>query len=96
VRLVAVSVDPPDVSKEHAGRQGFGFMILSDEKRTVLREWGLLHEGGFRGADISRPAEFVIDRGGVVRWRNLTDDYAVRLDAAQALAAVDAVQAATH
>jgi peroxiredoxin len=31
-----------------------------------------------KGADIARPAEFLIDRTGTVRWRNLTEDYRVR------------------
>jgi peroxiredoxin len=81
VRVVAISVDPPDVSRKHAARQGYTFPILSDEKLETLRKYDLLHEGGFRGADISKPAEFLLDANGVVVWRNLTDDYKVRLTA---------------
>jgi len=31
-----------------------------------------------RGHDIARPAEFLVDRAGTVRWRNLTGDIRVR------------------
>jgi hypothetical protein len=27
---------------------------------------------------VARPAEFLLDRTGTVRWRNLTEDYRVR------------------
>lgn len=27
---------------------------------------------------MARPAEFLLDRSGMVRWRNLTEDYRVR------------------
>lgn len=35
-------------------------------------------EGGYKKADIARPAEFLIDGTGTVRWVNLTDDFRVR------------------
>ena len=91
VRVVAISVDPPDVSKKHAAKQGYTFPILSDEKRETLRKYDLVHEGGFRGADISKPAEFLLDADGVVVWRNLTDDYKVRLKADELRKGLDAL-----
>jgi hypothetical protein len=30
------------------------------------------------GQDIARPAEFLLDSSGVIRWVNLTEDYRVR------------------
>lgn len=91
VRVVAISVDPPDVSRKHAARQGYTFPILSDEKLETLRKYDLLHEGGFRGADISKPAEFLLDADGVVVWRNLTEDYKVRLTAGDLRKKLDAL-----
>lgn len=45
----------------------------------MIRQYDLLHEGaGAKGRSIARPAEFLIDRTGTVRWRNLTEDYRVR------------------
>jgi len=36
---------------------------------------------------VARPAEFLIDRNGVVRWRNLTEDFRVRARAEEILKA---------
>ncbi len=91
VRVVAISVDPPDVSREHAKKQGYTFPILSDQKLEVLRRYDLVHESGFRGADISRPAEFLLNSDGTVIWRNLTDDYKVRLKADELKKGLDAL-----
>lgn len=46
---------------------------------TLFRCYDVLHPGAApKGADIARPAEFVLDSNGVVRWVNLTDNIAVR------------------
>jgi len=79
VKVVAISVDSPAINREHTAKQGYTFTFLSDEKAEVIRRYDLLHEKGFEGADISRPAEFLVDTAGAVRWANLTDDYRVRL-----------------
>lgn len=76
--MVAVSVDPPETSREHAEKVGWTFTVLSDSKAEVVRRYDLLHAGGGQGGDISRPAEFLIDPTGTVRWRDLTESYWVR------------------
>jgi peroxiredoxin len=58
---------------------GVTYTFLSDPKAEVIRRYDLLHEGqGIGGGDVARPAEFLLDADGVVRWRNLTEDYRVR------------------
>jgi peroxiredoxin len=67
------------VSRELARKAGYTFPILSDRDAAVIRQYDLLHKGaGIEGADISRPAEFLLDRTGTIRWRDLTEDYRVR------------------
>ncbi len=45
----------------------------------MIKRYGILHKGaGEHGRDIARPAEFLVDRNGIVRWRNLTEDLRVR------------------
>ena len=78
VRIVAVSVDSPETNREHAGKQGYTYTFLSDEKREVIRRYDLVHAGGGPTGDIARPAEFLIDAAGTVRWVNLTDNYRIR------------------
>ncbi len=58
----------------------------------MTRRYDLLHPGaGPKGADIARPAEFLIDPSGTVRWRNLTEDYKVRIRGTQVLEALDSL-----
>ena len=79
VRVVAISVDPPQVNREHCQKVGYTYTFLSDPKAEVIRRYDLLHRGaGPGGKDIARPAEFLIDSSGIIRWVNLTDDIRVR------------------
>lgn len=76
---MAISVDSPEVSRNLMQQAGYTFPFLSDQKTEVIRRYDLLHAGaGENGADIARPAEFLVDRNGTVRWINLTENYFVR------------------
>lgn len=90
IRVAAISVDPPDVSKHHRQKRGFTYEFLSDPKAEVIRRYDLLHAGaGPKKTDIARPAEFLIDSSGVIRWVNLTENIAVRARPEQVLEALD-------
>lgn len=79
IRPVAISVDSPEASRDLMQKAGYTFPFLSDQKAEVIRRYDLLHAGaGENGADIARPAEFLVDRTGTVRWINLTENYFVR------------------
>jgi peroxiredoxin len=76
---VAISVDTSQESADLCRKAGYTYTFLSDPKAEVIRRYDLLHSGGgVDGKDISRPAEFLVDPAGVVRWRNLTEDLRVR------------------
>jgi peroxiredoxin len=92
IRVVAITVDPPDASNRHRQKLGFTFPILSDANTEVIRRYDLLHAGGGpKKSDISRPAEFLVDSTGTVRWMKLTDNLAIRARPEQALAAFDSL-----
>jgi len=79
VRVVGISVDPPDINRRQSQKLGYTFPLLSDPDAKGIRRYDVLHPGaGPKGADIARPAEFLIDSNGVVRWVNLTENIAVR------------------
>ena len=79
VRPVAISVDTTDESATLCRKAGYSFTFLSDPTADVIRRYDLLHSGGgVDGKDIARPAEFLVDASGIVRWRNLTDDFRKR------------------
>jgi peroxiredoxin len=79
IRPVAISVDSPEDSRNLMQQAGYTFAFLSDQKREVIRRFDLVHaDGGGKGVDISRPAEFLVDKTGTVRWMMLTENYWVR------------------
>jgi peroxiredoxin len=79
IRPVAISVDEPEVSRDLMQKEGYTFTFLSDPNAEVIRRYDLVHAGaGENGHDIARPAEFLIDANGTVRWVNLTENYWIR------------------
>lgn len=89
---MAISVDAPDVSAELCREAGYTYTFLSDPNAEVIRRYDLLHlGGGVNGQDIARPAEFLLDSSGVVRWVNLTEDFRVRATPEEMLKAAKAL-----
>ena len=89
VKVVAISVDPVETTRTHIQKQGFTYTFLCDVKMEVIQKYDLLHAGGYQGDDISRPAEFLIDPSGKVRWANLTDNYRARVKGEEILKLLD-------
>ncbi|MBV9483098.1 MAG: peroxiredoxin family protein [Acidobacteria bacterium] len=87
VRPVAISVDPPQVSRDLCKKAGYTFTILSDPTGEVIRRYNLVHVGaGPEGHAVARPAEFLVDSSRTVRWANFTEDVRVRARADEMLA----------
>ena len=80
IRAVAISVDSPELNRKYMLQDaGYTFTFLSDPKLEAIRRYDLVHAGqGENGADIARPAEFLIDPSGTVRWRMMTENLFVR------------------
>ena len=90
---MAISVDAANVSEDLRRKAGYTFTFLSDPKAEVVRRYALLHAaGGPDGQDIARPAEFLVDQSGIVRWENFAEDVRVRARADQMLAAARNIQ----
>ena len=93
IRPVAISVDAPEVSRDLVRKAGYTFPVLSDPKAETIRRYDLVHAGaGVNGQDIARPAEFLVDSSGTVRWVNLTENYWVRARSEQIIAAAEALR----
>ena len=86
VRPVVISIDTPDVSRALSNEAGYTFTFHSDPSLTVVRRYDVAN------GDEARPAEFLLDSTGVVRWRNLTDNMFVRARPAQLLEAIKAMR----
>lgn len=88
IRPVAISVDNVETTRELVATNKFTFTFLCDPDLTAIRAYDLVHPGaGIDGADIARPAEFLLDSTGTVRWVNLTENYWVRMRPEQILEA---------
>ncbi len=88
IRPVAISVDTPEESRDLSKQAGYTFTILSDPNTEAIRLYDLVHAGaGIDGHDVARPAEFLVDSTGTVRWINLTENYWVRARPEQILEA---------
>ena len=90
---MAISVDSPEESSNLREKAGYTFTFLSDPKAEVIRRYDLIHAGaGINGKDIARPAEFLVDSSGTVRWVMLTENYWVRARPEQIIEAAKALQ----
>jgi peroxiredoxin len=93
VRPVAISVDKPEISRNLCAKAGYTYTFLSDPKAEVIRRYDILHRGaGQDGQDIARPAEYLLDSSGTIRWLNLTEDIRVRARPEQIIEQAKALQ----
>ena len=94
MRVAAISADSPEDTHRNCQKLGFTFTFLSDAKAEVAQRYGLLHQGGgIKGENIARPAEFLIDPSGTIRWVNLTESVIIRARPAQVLTAFEEISA---
>jgi len=99
VRLLAISVDRPDLSKELAaklaadGKGQINFPLLSDPDHRTIDAYGL-HDPAYDGekfAGIPYPAVYVIDKNGVVAWAKVESDYKKRPTNTEIRSAINAL-----
>jgi len=93
IRIVGVSVDTPEQTREYMlQKAGYTFTFLSDPKLETIGRYDLVHAQELAsGKDISRPAEFLIDPSGTVRWRMVTENFFVIARPEQVLEAAKAL-----
>jgi len=101
VGVVAVSVDPPDVSERLRQRLGLAIRFLSDERGTLMDALHVRHRNGMPpsfithratdGRDLFLSTTFLLDEEGVIRWVYRPDTYRVRAPAREVLQAIDAL-----
>jgi peroxiredoxin len=92
VEIAAISVDSSEESRKLCESQGYTYPFLSDPRAELIHRYGVAHAGvGEGGRDIARPAEFLVDAQGTVRWVNLTEDYRIRARPEAVLRAVEGI-----
>jgi peroxiredoxin len=105
--VVAVSVDPPEISDALRRKLDLPIRILCDVHGTLMDPLGIRHDGGMPPAliagevakvnpsrDIFLVTTFLLDEGGVIRWIYRPDTYRMRASVDEILAAIDGQRAA--
>ena len=100
VKLYAISVDPPEVSKNFAkkiasdGKGEVNFPILSDPDHKTIDIYGLRDPAyeGQKFDGIPHPAVYVIDKTGKVTWAKVESNYRERPTNLEIRAALDALK----
>jgi peroxiredoxin Q/BCP len=99
VKIYAVSVDPPDVSKTFTekiasdGKGAVNFPLLSDPDHKIIDAYGLRDPAyeGQKVYGIPHPAVYVIGKDGKVSWARIESNYRERPTNQQIRAALDAL-----
>ena len=73
-RVLGISTDTFFALKAWADQQHFGFPLLSDYNKDVIKAYGVVNPDMIGLKNIAKRAVFVIDKSGVVRYREVLDD----------------------
>ena len=72
--MVGVLAQKREAVRRYVEETGLPFDILIDERRDVLRAYGVWHRIGIDAWNISRPAAFLIDQDGTIRASWITEN----------------------
>ena len=88
--IAGVVVDDPATNATLARDAALAYPILSDPDLHTIDAYGLRDAGaGPDGHDIAHPASVLVDRAGIVRWTDVTQNFRVRPTPGEVLAAID-------
>ena len=79
-----------EVVRRYIEESGLPFNILVDESRAVLKAYGVWHALGVVSWNTARPALFLIDRSGAIRYSFVAERQHEFPEHAEILAAIDA------
>src|SRR5262249_39202440 len=89
--VLGISVDTFFALKAFHDQEKLPFPLLSDFNKQTLRDYGVFNEDMIGLKGIAKRAVFVIDRDGIVRYREVLDDARNEPDYAGVLSAVAAL-----
>ena len=68
MQVVTVVAQSSEAVRTYIEETGLPFNILVDESRDVLKAYGVWHAFGLYSWNIAKPALFLIDRSGAIRY----------------------------
>jgi peroxiredoxin len=90
-QVFGISVDTFFTLKAFADQQRLTFPLLSDFNKQVIRDYGVFNEDMIGLKGIAKRAVFVLDKGGVVRHREVLEDARNEPDYAKVLSSLAAL-----
>jgi glutaredoxin-dependent peroxiredoxin len=72
--VYGISVDTPFALKAWAAEQRLSFALLSDFNKSVIRQYGVFNEDMIGLKGIAKRAVVVIDKAGLVAYREVLDN----------------------
>ena len=94
-QVLGVSVDVPGALRAFAEKLGLTYPLLSDFSRDTVKKYGVMYdnpnEARFR---MAKRAYFVIDKQGVIRYKQIMDAPGHLLDSEEIYNTVKAIAAA--
>ena len=73
-QVYGISVDTFFTLKAFQDSQRLAFPLLSDFNKDVIRQYGVFNEDMIGLKGIAKRAVFVVDKNGVIRYREVLDD----------------------
>jgi peroxiredoxin len=68
VQVAAIVAQSSEPVRTYVEETGLPFNILIDKSRAVVKAYGVWHAFGLSAWNIARPALFLIDRSGTIRY----------------------------
>lgn len=65
---LAIAGQWPRELRGYADKNGITFPLLVDKTRSVIKSYGVYHWLSLEAYNIARPATFVIDKTGIIRY----------------------------
>ena len=89
MQVAGVLAQDAGAVRRYIEETGLPFDILIDERRDVLRAYGVWHRVGIDAWNISRPAVFLIDADATIAFNSIADNQREYPEVAEILAAAD-------
>jgi peroxiredoxin len=89
VQVAAVVAQSAPAVRRYVEESGLPFNILVDSSREVLKAYGVWHRVGLDAWNIARPALFLIDTSGAIRYSFIGDSQEEFPSAGEISAALD-------
>ena len=87
--MVGVLAQNREAVRRYVEESGLPFDILIDERRDIVRAYGVWHRLGIDALNIARPAVFLVDTDGSIRYSFIGDNQREYPSQEEILAAAD-------